>query len=83
MLAALMIFHALLLRQFITAIVYRRFDLSGGPREYYEFRIDNNVNGVFGRQKPVPCDSAACENANPVSKMKLVDDEKFLEYKNM
>ena len=69
MLAALMIFHALLLRQFITAIVYRRFDLSGGPRKYYEFRIDDNINGLFGRQKPVPCETVACEAENPLSKM--------------
>ena len=32
MLAALLIFHVLLLRQFIEALAYRRFDLSGGPR---------------------------------------------------
>lgn len=38
MLAAIMIFHALLFRQFMEALKYRRFDLSGGPRAFYEFR---------------------------------------------
>jgi magnesium-transporting ATPase (P-type) len=32
MLAALMVFHGLLLRQFIEALYFRQFDLSGGPR---------------------------------------------------
>lgn len=49
MLAAIMIFHALLFRQFIEAIVYRRFDLVGGPRMWYEFRIDDNLSGMFDR----------------------------------
>jgi hypothetical protein len=40
-----MIFHALLLRQFIEALIFRRFDLSGGPRKYYEFNIENNLSG--------------------------------------
>jgi magnesium-transporting ATPase (P-type) len=52
MLAALLIFHVLLLRQFIEGLTNRRFDLSGGPRKYYEFRIRDNVTGYFGRQIP-------------------------------
>jgi hypothetical protein len=48
MLAAILIFHVLLLRQFIEALAYRRFDLSGGPRGYYEFRLDDNLPGLFG-----------------------------------
>ena len=49
MLAAIMIFHVLLLRQFIEAMIFRRFDLSGGPRRFYEFRIEDNLSGHFGR----------------------------------
>lgn len=52
MLAAISIFHALLLRQFIEAFIYRRFDLSGGPRMFYDFRQDDNLSGMFGRQMP-------------------------------
>lgn len=47
MLAALMVFHGLLLRQFIEALIYRRFDLSGGPRKWYEWSIENNLAGGF------------------------------------
>jgi Ca2+ transporting ATPase len=35
MLAALFIFHALLIRQFIESMLRRRFDMAGGPFEYY------------------------------------------------
>jgi magnesium-transporting ATPase (P-type) len=52
MLAALMIFHALLLRQFIEAFIWRRFDLQGGPRMWYEFRVDENLSGMFGGMMP-------------------------------
>ena len=55
MLAALMVFHGLLLRQFIEAFIFRRFDLVGGPRKWYQFRIDDNVSGMFGRQQTFAC----------------------------
>ena len=45
MLAALLIFHALLLRQFIEALLMRRFDLGGGPRKWYHFSLKDNVSG--------------------------------------
>ena len=81
MLAALMIFHVLLLRQFIEAMIFRRFDLSGGPREYYEFRIVDNVSGLFGQQVPVECTGGPCRTENILSKgedgkiWKLVDSD--------
>ena len=47
MLAALLIFHALLLRQFGEALYYRRFDLGGGPRMWYRFSLHDNLSGMF------------------------------------
>jgi len=47
MLAAILIFHALLLRQFIEALYYRRFDLGGGPRMWYRFSLHDNLSGMF------------------------------------
>jgi magnesium-transporting ATPase (P-type) len=83
MLAALLIFHVLLLRQFIEALLMRRFDLSGGPRMYYEFRLEDNVSGVFGAMIPEACADAACEKEFPNSKYKLVDNPDLAAYKDM
>jgi hypothetical protein len=76
MLAALMVFHGLLLRQFIEALIFRRFDLSGGPREFYEFRIDDNLSGMFDAQVPAACEGGdtACTTVSPKSGNKLVDN---------
>jgi hypothetical protein len=74
-----------LLRQFIEALAYRRFDLSGGPRKFYQFRIDDNVTGWFGRQIPEECKDKACRDQFPHSKYKLVDDpeEQYSALKDM
>ena len=32
---AILVFHGILLRQFAEGLMYRSFDLSGGPRRYY------------------------------------------------
>lgn len=76
MLAALMVFHGLLLRQFIEALIYRRFDLSGGPRKWYEYRVEDNLEGMFGRQIAQPCDSSdtACETAFRKAQNELCDE---------
>lgn len=88
MLAALLVFHGLLLRQFIEAFVFRRFDLVGGPRKWYQFRIDDNVSGMFGRQQTFPCSGEAnddaikaCKEANPISLHMLKDDPDYAQYK--
>jgi hypothetical protein len=81
MLAAILIFHALLLRQFIEAFIWRRFDLQGGPRMFYEFRIQDNLSGMFGGMIPEACTTAECEKANPISKHKLVPNPAFDIYK--
>jgi hypothetical protein len=64
-------------------LAFRRFDLSGGPREFYEFRIPENLVGKFGAKIPEPCDTTACKTEWPISKMKLVDNPDLLEYKDM
>jgi len=83
MLAALMVFHGLLFRQFIEALIFRRFDLSGGPRKYYEFRIDDNLNGIFDRQMPKACEDEACLAKYPKSGHSLVDDPEYVQYKGV
>jgi len=83
MLAALMIFHALLLRQFVEAMIWRRFDLQGGPRMWYEFRLEDNLSGMFGAQIPALCsdrtdvaDVAACNKAN-ASGYEMIDNDEY------
>jgi hypothetical protein len=92
MLAALLIFHVLLLRQFIEALIFRRFDLSGGPRKYYEFRLtgqpeETNLIGMFDSMKPEKCPSSGCvqgvEEGVKDSGYRLVDNDAFPETAGM
>jgi len=39
MMAALLIFHALLAIQFIEGMARRRFDLNGGPKQLYAYTL--------------------------------------------
>jgi len=52
MLAALLIFHALLFRQFIEAMLTRRWTLQGGKGDdvikYFYYDKEMNPDGMFG-----------------------------------
>jgi hypothetical protein len=80
MLAALLIFHALLLRQFVESLLTRRFDLQGGPAEYYYYD-----QGTYKVAKPCKfVDGTNCDgSANAGDRRMLSAADTNIEYQEV